>query len=157
MKRHHYSKEEVEKAVAENKSYAGVLRQFGLRPSGANYRTIHDLIDKYSLDTSHFTGQGWNVSQVFKPQKEYSLEEILIENSPYRCNRRLKTRLIKVGFKERKCERCGLTQWQGNEIPLEIHHINGKNTDNRLANLQFLCPNCHALTEHYRGQAKKRR
>ena len=154
MKRKDYSKEDVERAVAENKSYAGVLRSLHLKPSGANYTTIHSLIDLYHLDTSHFTGQGWNVDQAFKPQKEYSLSEILVSKSPYRCNRRLKMRLIEAGLKEKKCEKCGLTEWLQNDIPIELHHINGIKTDNRLSNLQFLCPNCHAQTENYRGRAK---
>lgn len=42
----------------------------------------------------------------------------------------------------------------GKPIPLEIHHINRVNTDNRLSNLQLLCPNCHAQTEYYRGRAQ---
>ena len=40
----------------------------------------------------------------------------------------------------------------GKPIPLELHHINGINTDNRLENLKFLCPNCHAFTDTYRGK-----
>lgn len=40
----------------------------------------------------------------------------------------------------------------GFRIPLELHHINGDHTDNRLENLQVLCPNCHALTDNYRGR-----
>lgn len=37
-------------------------------------------------------------------------------------------------------------------IPLELHHINGVHSDNRIENLQLLCPNCHALTDNYRGK-----
>lgn len=40
----------------------------------------------------------------------------------------------------------------GNPIPLELHHINGINTDNRISNLQLICPNCHAQTDNYRGK-----
>ena len=48
-----------------------------------------------------------------------------------------------------------MTEWQGKPIPLELHHINGDNTDNRLENLQLLCPNCHAQTETYGGKNQK--
>jgi Zn finger protein HypA/HybF involved in hydrogenase expression len=68
---------------------------------------------------------------------------------------RLKQEILKVGLKEHKCENCGLNEWLGNPIPIELDHINGKNNDNRLVNLKILCPNCHALTPTYRGRNKK--
>ena len=49
------------------------------------------------------------------------------------------------------CECCGLKKWNGKQIKLQLHHINGDNTDNRLENLQLLCPNCHSLTDTYCG------
>ena len=49
----------------------------------------------------------------------------------------------------------GNYEWNGLPIPLELNHINGKNIDNRIENLEILCPNCHAQTEHYRGKSKK--
>ncbi len=148
-----YDKEDVILAVAKNKSIAGVLRQLGLRPIGGNYKTVHRLIREYGLDTSHFTGQGWNVGLGFKPKQSVTDEEIFVENSDYRCSWRLRERYKKAA-KINHCEVCGLTEWMGKPIPLEIHHINGKNTDNRMENLQLLCPNCHALTSNYRGRAQ---
>ena len=150
--RKHYSAEDVKRAVAENKSVAGVLRQLGLRPIGGNYRTIHKFIIDLNLDTSHFTGKGWNVGLGFNPRPPITDEEVFIENSDYRCSWRLRERYKKrTGI--RHCEHCGLSEWQGQAIPLEIHHINGNNLDNRIENLQLLCPNCHALTNNYRGRA----
>ena len=148
-----YSIEDVAKAVADNYSIAGVLRQLGLRPVGGNYRTINRIIDRSGIDTSHFTGKGWNVGLAFKPNKGVSDHEIFVMNSRYKCSWRLREH-YKKATSIHHCEKCGLEIWQGQQIPLEIHHINGNNTDNRLENLQLLCPNCHALTNNYRGRAR---
>ena len=40
-------------------------------------------------------------------------------------------------------------------ISLELDHKDGNNKNNKLSNLHYLCPNCHALTETYRGKNKK--
>jgi hypothetical protein len=50
------------------------------------------------------------------------------------------------------CERCGLTEWLGDPIPLELEHSDGDNKNNQKENLLLLCPNCHAKTEYYRGR-----
>ena len=151
MKRH-YTKEDFIAAVAKSKSIAGVLRQLNLRPVGGNYKTVHNLIREYNLDTSHFTGQGWNIGLGFKPKEAISDDLVFVKDSNYRCSWRLRERYKKmtgIGF----CEECGLSKWRNYPIPLEIHHVNGINTDNRFENLKLLCPNCHALTNNYRGRA----
>ena len=50
------------------------------------------------------------------------------------------------------CHNCGLTEWLSGKLLLELDHINGDNTDNRLENLRFLCPNCHSQTPTYKGK-----
>ncbi|MGZ5312302.1 MAG: HNH endonuclease [Solirubrobacterales bacterium] len=42
-------------------------------------------------------------------------------------------------------------------LSLHVHHRNGDGTDNRLENLQFLCPNCHSQTDTYGGRNGHRR
>lgn len=79
------------------------------------------------------------------------LEEILVEGSTYQSNK-LRLRLLKAGLKEYRCEKCNNTEWNDQPIPLELNHINGDNSDNRLENLELLCPNCHAQTDSYRGK-----
>ena len=148
------TKEELEKAAKQSSSIAEMCRTLGLRPCGGNYRQMHNAIEKFALDTSHFTGQGWNVGLKFKPFEEKPMGEILVKGSTYQSFK-LKRRLLKEGFKQHVCERCGLSEWQASPIPLELHHLNGNNKDNRLENLQLLCPNCHALTGSYRGRNKK--
>ena len=148
------TREEIESAAAKSSSIAGVCRLLKLVPSGGNYRIIHNAIEKYKIDTSHFTGQGWNINLKFKPLTKAPIGEILVPNSTFQTYK-LKKRLLEDGIKQHVCEHCGLTHWQGMVIPLELHHINGDNRDNRLENLQILCPNCHALTDSYRGKNKK--
>ena len=68
----------------------------------------------------------------------------------------IKKQIIKEsGLKENKCECCSLTEWNNKPINLELHHINGNNTDNRLDNLQILCPNCHYQTDNFKAKNKE--
>ena len=140
-------------AVAENLSVRQVLGRIGLVPAGGNYKTVHARIAKLGLETSHFTGAGWNVGARYKSfGRKAQLSEIMVENSPYNFTHGLKKRMLKESVKAWCCEDCGLTEWKSQPIPLELHHRNGINNDHRLENLQLLCPNCHALTENYRGK-----
>jgi hypothetical protein len=53
-----------------------------------------------------------------------------------------------------RCENCGLTEWLGHPIPLELHHADGDSDNNSETNLQLLCPNCHALTGTHKSRNK---
>ena len=65
---------------------------------------------------------------------------------------KFKNRLIKANLIEYKCSCCGITEWNGKPLTLQLHHINGNNRDNRLENLTFLCPNCHSQTDNFSGK-----
>ncbi|RYE90889.1 MAG: HNH endonuclease, partial [Cytophagaceae bacterium] len=147
--------EEFRQAVAESLSVRQVLERVGLVPAGGNYKTVQARMERLELDTSHFTGAGWNVGARYKAcGRKATLEEILVENSSYAFTHGLRSRLLKEGWKQHKCEQCGLTEWCGQPIPLELHHHNGTNNDHRISNLRLLCPNCHALTDNYRGKKR---
>jgi hypothetical protein len=66
----------------------------------------------------------------------------------------LKGRLLKDGLRAASCEECGLVEWRGRALSLELHHVNGDGRDNRLENLRLLCPNCHSQTENWGGRGK---
>lgn len=67
----------------------------------------------------------------------------------------VKQRLLDAGLKEMRCESCGLTDWLDRPLALELHHVNGDGLDNRIENLQLLCPNCHSQTDTWGGKNRK--
>lgn len=80
---------------------------------------------------------------------------MLVPNSPASTSA-LRRRLIKEGILEARCHLCGLEEWRGAAISLELDHINGVNDDHRLENLRLVCPNCHSQTETFRGRNNRR-
>jgi len=71
------------------------------------------------------------------------LSKLLVADT-YRGREHLKRRILDAGLKRPECERCGISHWHGRRIGLALHHSNGDRIDNRLENLQLLCPNCHS-------------
>lgn len=157
MRNGRYDKDFFSKQVADSLSIAEVASKIGILAKGSNYKTIHKYIKLYELDTSHFNEQGWRKNNTYSEKTaRIPLEELLKENTNFKSDT-LKRRLVKEGIKEWKCEKCGITNWMGEDLTLELHHINGNHFDNRLENLQMLCPNCHALTETYKSHNKNGR
>ena len=139
-----FSKEEIEQFVKDSISYAELARKIGFDDTSKNenaYRVVHQMIDVLNLDTSHFKGMGWS-----KDNFDYSR---------FRYGKKIKTAdaLNAIALlRGHKCESCGLEEWKGKQIPLEVHHIDGNELNSDLSNLQILCPNCHALTDNYKGK-----
>lgn len=147
-----YTEENLRKFVAESLSIRETLEKLGVAPAGGNYEVIKKAITFFKIDSSHFTGCG-HLKGKTHTHKTRPIEKILV------CGKlentwRLKARLIKEGLKKHKCECCQLCSWQEQKIPLELHHKDGNRKNNRLDNLELLCPNCHAFTENYRGKNK---
>jgi DNA-binding CsgD family transcriptional regulator len=83
------------------------------------------------------------------------LDELLVAGKR-RGRENLKRRLLAAGLKQERCEGCGISEWLGRPISLELHHVNGDKHDNRIENLQLLCGNCHSQTHTWGGRNRRR-
>ena len=161
MNNRKWTNEELRKAVKESISFRQSLQKLNLQASGGNYSIIRGWIKKLNIDTSHFLGAGYLKGKNHNWAKKRDLKDVLTENSNYQSFK-LKNRLIKEKIFQEVCSSCNKTEWESRttgwkkvKIPLELEHKNGVSTDNRLENLELLCPICHAFTETYGGKNKK--
>lgn len=151
-----WSDADLARAVATSFSMAGTIRALGLDVGGSVYPAMRRHIQRLGLDTSHWTGRAWNRGLQVTTRTPRPLSEILVRDSDVLDTHGLRLRLLREGVFEPRCSRCARTSWEGQAIPLQLDHVNGDRTDNRLDNLRVLCPNCHSLTDTWCGRNKGR-
>lgn len=137
-----FTRQQIEQFVTESYSWATLAEKVGYnKDSGSSIIAIKTMIEELDLDVSHFTNQGWNKNNFNYDRFRYG---VVIKSAE----------AIKaiVYLRGHQCECCGLEYWLDKPIPLELHHIDGNSLNNDMDNLQLLCPNCHALTDNYRGR-----
>lgn len=148
------SKEDIIEIIKNSTSLGQVLNKIGVRSDGGNYATLRRRCNQENIDISKFPkGLNHRLGCKYK-KREVPLDKILNINISY-PSYTLKKRLVDDGLLKYECKKCGNTGiWMNEKIILHLDHINGIHTDNRIENLQILCPNCHSQTPTY-GRKKK--
>lgn len=146
FKRHGVRYSDIIKVSSESTTGMEAAKKLGIP-----YKTYIRISSKLKCRIKNPGGKG----TIKKGVSKYNLDDILSGLHPNVPTMKVKARLIKNGIKEWKCESCGITEWLGKRIALELDHINGNNSDHRLENLRILCPNCHSQTDTHSGKNAK--
>lgn len=142
-------------AVKNSISIREALLKLGLVETGSAYRVFKKRIRSLNIDTSHLLGNGHLKGKTHDWAPSIPLEEVLVKDSSYHNTNSLRKKLIRKGLLQEKCSECGNgNTWNGKPITLQLDHINGDGSDNRLINLRILCPNCHSQTKTFAGRNK---
>jgi DNA-binding CsgD family transcriptional regulator len=177
------TREVVAQLLARGLSRAEVARRLGLAKSTVTYHASRlggtvdqrfarrfdwPLIQAYydeghslreCMRTFGFGNSSWQLAvrrgEVVPRPRFRPIDEVFAANT-HRNRGGLKSRLLSQGLKENRCEQCGIAEWQGRPLSVALHHVNGDRLDNRLENLELLCPNCHSQTENFGGRGENR-
>lgn len=138
-KRIDYSPENLKQLTERCRSITGLMKALGTSPSGKQWEKLKRELTVHNISTAHFKVGGGHHG----PRK--SVDKMLTRSA---------VRNYLLTNRGHTCEQCGLTEWQNQQIPLEVDHIDGFSKNNDETNLRLLCPNCHALTPTWRGRKR---
>lgn len=133
------SNQELEDIVKSSVSYSECLRKIGYNShSGSTLKRFKEKVNELNISTSHFQ----NYIRPIPSKKE----DVFIENAS--CSQKtLRKNFLKEDIPY-VCSICGQEPvWNNKKLTLILDHINGKNKDNRLNNLRWVCPNCNQQLE----------
>lgn len=151
------SRETFEAAVNASNSWSDLCRRLN---AGVNTwsitRRFKRYVSYYNIDTAHFA-YAFNSRLALNRKDKYTPEQIFKSNSSVPTS--VASRAYRKLYPPEKCSGCGIgTIWNNKPLTLQIDHISGHGTNWELANIRYLCPNCHYQTDTHgtkRGYSNK--
>lgn len=147
----------MSKRIIDRNDFVVICESCQTMAQAATKLNLHfNTFKKYAIEFGCYKpNQGGKGTKGKESSKKYNLIDVFNGKYPQYQSNKLRHRLIAEGFKEHKCEKCGLTHWNNMPIPLELHHKDGNSHNHALSNLELLCLNCHAQTETFRSKNDK--
>jgi hypothetical protein len=140
--------------VKNNTTWKNLSQACGYTAKGNSKKKMAVRIEKLGLNTDHFDNNDL-----------ISTDKIFVVDSQYTNTDSIKKRLLRDYDRSYECATCknekftkcdGVLLWNNQKIVLQLEHKNGINNDNRLDNLEFLCPNCHSQTSTFASKNSKK-
>lgn len=147
--------EQFADTIKNSTNISEVLFKLGYSVAGNSwgFAQVRKRMADLKLDQSMFKGKSAMAAKL--QSMKLSAKDLLKPNCKH--NRNITRRyIISNELLPYRCAICGLSEWNGKTLSLELDHINGINNDNRLENLRFLCPNCHSQTTTYGSRNQQR-
>ena len=139
--------------LKNSNSFQGFIESLGYT-SGRNQHTRNAVIDylgSKGIDYKDYLSSNAEIGL----RKRIPDEEMFSLGTKYRSGSSFAKRYLET-VEVYECSICGLNKWQGEDITLQVDHINGNHYDNRLENLRLLCPNCHSQTSTFGNKRGKK-
>ena len=134
-----FTQTQIQEAIDATESMTQAAQRLNI-----SYDSFRRYAVKFNLWRPNKAGVGIWKSQTYKSPEE------LFVNGSSPCNSVLRRWFRKQS--EYQCNICGLAEWMGDKLTLEVDHIDGVKTNNALSNLRWLCPNCHSQTSTWKGR-----
>ena len=97
----------------------------------------------------------WNKGKTFEKESSERIEQLIQSGDYKKFGEYHIRRIVKkylINHHGHKCSMCGLTEWQGFQIPLVCDHIDGNSENNQLSNFRIICNNCDSILPTFKAK-----